>query len=33
MELSQKSTDFDAVFTVRFRNERHMWRYEFHHLT
>jgi len=27
---SQKSTDFNAAFTVRFRSERHMWRYEHH---
>jgi len=24
LKLYQKSTDFNAVFTVRFRNERHM---------
>jgi len=22
--------DFNVVFTVRFRNERYMWRYELH---
>jgi len=29
-ELRQKSTDFNAVFTVRFNDERYTWRYEHH---
>jgi len=28
--LCQKSTDFNAVVTDRFRNEQHMWQYELH---
>ena len=28
--LRQKSTDFNTVFTVRFKNKRHMWQYELH---
>jgi len=28
--LRQKSTDFNVVFTVRFWNERYMWRYVLH---
>ena len=28
--VAQKSTDFNAVFTVKFRNERHMQQYELH---
>jgi len=30
VKLYQKSTDFNAVFTVRFINERHMRQYELH---
>jgi len=30
LELCQRSTDFDAVFTYRIRNEWCMWQYELH---
>ena len=32
VKLYQKSTDFNAVFTVRFTNEQHMRQYELHPL-
>jgi len=28
LRLHEKSTDFNAVFTVRFSDERYMWRHE-----
>jgi len=30
LELPEKLTDFNAVFTVRINDERYMWRYAFH---
>jgi len=30
LSLREKSTDFNAVFTVRINDERYMWQYELH---
>jgi len=33
LKLREKSTDFNAVFTVRINDERHIWRMNFTNLT